>query len=783
MNDKDLDSLIERARTSRDDSLPGLDTEALWKKVREERARQSHIINRSATLMSAAAILLVAGVSSALLFNVGPFKRAAAASGQAVATQYLEQADRVIEAFRTDMETSGQRAGLREVAGDMAILSQHLRRLSGAVDSVERRLNDVEYVLTQIAAYEPERDVEMRELDVIEYAIRLDNSWTPESEVGERASDSSQVDLFVGGRRALAERDYGRAIELLRQATENAEEKLRSHARYWLSYAHYRRGASDHDATELRVARSTLQPNLRDAQDLGVRIDVELAAMGDSAAIASQGVMAAAFLPPKSRRVPLKVVIESMSTSAVPVELRRHAMLALAATREAAFTRFLKSAAEAESASNGDSLPQQLRLVSIRALSTLNLAPATFIESVALRGDSSATGREYLATLAAIRGAGAEQPAGYAQQPAAATTVASRNEIALVPEHADLRVEFRRVINADRLGSVKASALLADKDGNIYVADRVARMIVSFNSSGVRSRAIPNSSSTVTSRAGGGASQPYRIGSLNAIALAGDTIVIADSASQELTFMSRSGEVLARRRWPVGLTSVNALFSTKTNVVGVGATGGKSGHRDVWFRVAARGLPQVKQTILKLGAEPSTISCHDRARGAVHDVEAPFPIRGTWYSVTSEGELAVAERDSIAVHIAGASDSHVTRTYAAPFARQRLTDARWEEETAPLRELQARVPGIDCGNTVSRSQFEPAVFSMVSDESDRFWIEADGTNGRQLLILDPSRSSMELTSMPARDATVQPFVRGNTMYFVAKDSLSGRSEVHALVKR
>jgi hypothetical protein len=756
MKSNELELSIQQAKLLR--AAHGTaDFAELWRKIQRERAAQKARNTPwrwpLSVLAAAAALLMATG--AALYLVARPLIRAPSFAESEPVQLHLAQSERLIADFRSGISTGAVAPEIPALAENLALMSNGLRLRAVHSDSaMALRLYRLDFVLSEIASYDPAADVELHDLALIEFSLRelaLPPEERPSYEPVEPGVSASQ--LGRRGRQALAQGDYELAEDSFRRMSTSPQDNdsTRS-AQFWLAYTLYQRGAVRRDVRALDAASTSLlgyeasagsAPDVRAAQ-LRARIYVEQAALGDSNALNVVSELLPAF--ERQRHVPYGRLVEAIATSTAPLPLRRQAVLAVAVRGDAHAGRILKALVESEA-----DIPSSLRRASISALATQQLASAAWFNNLTTMTIDAAF-RSQLSAAVAFAVPARDTP------PEAASAAA--REMALTPAHAEPAFELRTAVPAAQLGSADPGAILVDDNGRIFISDRSTMLVIGFDSTGDRTITIGAQGRATTARL-----QPFS--RVAAIGLLADTIVVAEGDSNRLTFLSHSGDLLSRRTGPLGIGSIAALYGAGTQLVGASELRRGTGMRRSFFRVSAAGLPDVLP--VRDSSEATTMQCAGPDGQSARTVALPFPARGPLRGLTSDGMLVVAVRDSLHLLLFDSSRGGLAASIVAPFDPLQLSNDRWLSETREAVALQ-------CGAAFARPRWEPAIQSLLTDERGRIWMEAIGERGRQLIIVDPPRSAMESLEFPEREFDAAPAVRGNSFYFVGRDG-GGRKAI------
>jgi hypothetical protein len=320
------------------------------------------------------------------------------------------------------------------------------------------------------------------------------------------------------------------------------------------------------------------------------------------------------------------------------------------------------------------------------------------------------------------------------------------------------------LIDGDRLEAGRVVAVVADRDGAVYVADERAAQISVFDSGGRRLRTI--------GRAGQGPGEFGR--NLRDLAWLGDTLVAVDVERRLVTKFSRDGRYLDAFRlgeasWLLKYHSGGGrMYATGRLRLGPAVrSGSEQVRRPVrrYFRMTADSaemLPGIVDSV----PEPLGSDC-EQTNGDIAILRPPFPDRGALAAATPSGGLAVASRERYTIRVFDPLSAALALRIDRPLPAVVVTDRMWEAASARHRSL---VGLIRCNPPYERPSHLPVLRMMTVDERGRFWLEVTTPTGYVLDVVDPVAGTVIETPMPARDPSVTPFVRNDRMYFVALDT-------------
>lgn len=304
-------------------------------------------------------------------------------------------------------------------------------------------------------------------------------------------------------------------------------------------------------------------------------------------------------------------------------------------------------------------------------------------------------------------------------------------------------------------------SVLADADGNVYVADNLASEVRVFDAGGAHLRSF--------GRSGGG---PGEFGNLYSLAWVGSDLAVMDPGNIRIGRFTRDGGWVDGTRFypitgPGTLVRLHPLGDVGyyTPVVAANQAGLP------FVRMTAAGAADTIAAPRAPETAPQFWTRCDRPDGGIMAVSVPdaptivygFPAAGGQVAVAWTADYRIAFRSP-------AGDTlHVVERARAPLA---YPDSMWQEALRPLREVRDNYPGTRCDPaTPERPATRSALRSIAFDETGRMWVEAATTNGFAWDIFDEDGRLLGSVPAPARDAGVPVYVRGNRLYQVERDEM------------
>lgn len=324
-----------------------------------------------------------------------------------------------------------------------------------------------------------------------------------------------------------------------------------------------------------------------------------------------------------------------------------------------------------------------------------------------------------------------------------------------------------------RLGSTEGGpeefgrirSLVADAEGNIYVADNLAHEIRVFAPEGRHLRNI--------GRRGAG---PGEFGDLYALAWLDGDLAAMDPRNARISILSPQGEwVDAVRHFPItGPPSLIRLHPL-----------GRYGFYAPIVDVERQALPFVRITPTgpgdtipaprrPEGTRQTGVVCH-RPDGGITGVSLPQAPGIVYAFPPPGGAVAVSwtEAYRIALIDPRGDTLRVVTRERPPLP---YTDELWEEGMRPYRELRRDFPGARCEPSAPhRPRHRAALRHILFDEDGRMWIEAASEDRFVWEIFDTKGRLVGAAPAPPRAAETPPYVRDDRLYQVEIDDLGVQS--------
>lgn len=319
-----------------------------------------------------------------------------------------------------------------------------------------------------------------------------------------------------------------------------------------------------------------------------------------------------------------------------------------------------------------------------------------------------------------------------------------------------------------RLGSIEGGpqefgrirSLIADEDGNIYVADNLAHEVRVFAPDGRHLRNI--------GRKGAG---PGEFGDLYALAWLSGNLAAMDPRNARIAILSRRGEWRGDIRHfpmtgPASLVRLHplgneafyapviagdrrALFLVRYTTTGAGDT------------IAAPRVPP--------GERGAGVLCH-RPDGGITGISMPEAPAVVYAFPPPGGTVAASWTEQYRIVFLdprGDTLRVVTRGRpAAPY-----TDELWEAGMQPYRQLRESFPGVQCEPAgPRRPRYRAALRHLLFDETGQMWVEAAVEEGFAWEVFSTQGRLLGSAPAPARAAAIPPYVRNDHLYQVETDA-------------
>ena len=307
-------------------------------------------------------------------------------------------------------------------------------------------------------------------------------------------------------------------------------------------------------------------------------------------------------------------------------------------------------------------------------------------------------------------------------------------------------------------------AIIADDDGLIYVADSKASEIRVFDARGTHVRTM--------GRRGAG---PAEFGLLYSIGWTGDTIAVLDPGNARIGLLSPAGEWLGQLRHERLTGSRLYLYQLGDSLYWQGARRGTGPTLEGIFLRYSKGkidtIPAPRPTP---AAMATSIVCPHPTGGGISFFSNPYASRPAPVPAP-DGQIAVVPSTSYAVAILDATGDTV-RVVEKAYQPVPITDAEWDEATAPYRDWMSKAPGAKCDPVeFTRPASKAAIGGVFHDDAGRMWVEAVAPEGFTFDVFDRDGRQVATMVAPERQRGVPPAFRGDRVYLVVADSLDVQS--------
>ncbi len=309
-----------------------------------------------------------------------------------------------------------------------------------------------------------------------------------------------------------------------------------------------------------------------------------------------------------------------------------------------------------------------------------------------------------------------------------------------------------------------ARSVIADREGNIYVADSRASEIGVFAPDGRHLRTI--------GRRGGG---PGEFTELYSVAWMGDTLAALDPRAGRISLLSRTGEWIGQIPHEAITGPDIRLISVGREVYGMAI---KPGPENQFVRLYLRyagsridTLPYPEQR--SSGPRAGILCRHPTGRG-ITVFTNPF-IAQVFQSPAPGDRAALVSSGAYRIDFVGANGdtAMVIEKHHQPAPN---THAEWETAIRPHREWEATAQGAKCDPVeFTRPAGKPALRTLFFDDAERLWVEVVTADGHRFDVFDARGVHVGQMRAPARQRSVPPYVRGDRLYLVATDSMDVQS--------
>ena len=310
----------------------------------------------------------------------------------------------------------------------------------------------------------------------------------------------------------------------------------------------------------------------------------------------------------------------------------------------------------------------------------------------------------------------------------------------------------------------RVRSVVADGEGNVFIADNQTSQIHVFSESGEHLRTF--------GRTGAG---PGEYTDIYSLAWMGDSLAVFDPRAGRISLLSATGEWLGQIPHPPVTGPEMRLHSVGRDVYSLDVTAGPDGQPTRYYlRYAGGGrIDTLPYPVQRVGGPTSTILCRP-AGGGLTFFTNPYAARPLQSPAPGK---RVALASSAAYHIAVLGPARDTAfVIEKAYTPVPITDAEWEKATQAHREWSAKNPGVKCAPVeFTRPAGKTAIRAIFFDDAERMWVEVTTAAGHSFDVFDSSGAHLGSMASPGRQASVPPYVRGDRMYLVSTDSLDVQS--------
>jgi hypothetical protein len=270
-----------------------------------------------------------------------------------------------------------------------------------------------------------------------------------------------------------------------------------------------------------------------------------------------------------------------------------------------------------------------------------------------------------------------------------------------------------------RIGSVaggdaefgRLRSLIADAQGNIYVADVQAQQILVFNAAGERTGSM--------GRSGGG---PGEFRSLYSLAWLDGRLAALDPGNVRISVFTSGGEVAHEMQYYPMTGPVIRMHTLRDDgfYVPVRPSGGGG---LTYVRFTASGAADTIPAPRAPENVPGNSMRCDRPDGGITFISVPEGPTTVFGFPPGGGTVAAAWTESYRIAFIDASGDTL-RTVTRERPPVAFPDSIWERAQEPLRELRTQFPGsLSCEPAaLTRPQARAAFRSLIFDEAGRLWV-------------------------------------------------------------
>jgi len=321
-----------------------------------------------------------------------------------------------------------------------------------------------------------------------------------------------------------------------------------------------------------------------------------------------------------------------------------------------------------------------------------------------------------------------------------------------------LRIGALEGTGADVFGQVRS--VVADAEGNVYVADGQAREIRVFGADGAHLRTL--------GREGAG---PGEFRNLVGLAWLGDALAAKDPGNGRIQLLSPAGED-AGTRPATSATGSAGIFHPRR--VGDAefwvpdfVVGGGGGLQSVFVRHTAEGAVDTVPALERPeNAPPGGVLC--RGEGFITSFRFASASQLVFGFAPDRGRLA-SWTDAYRFALLDATGDTV-RTVSWLRDPVPIDDDAWEEETAEFRGFQQARRTADCDPaSPHRPSHHATLRHLSTDDAGRLWVESYTPEGYVWDVFDGDGRWLAEVRLPERQEVVPPYIRDGVLYQVETD--------------
>lgn len=322
----------------------------------------------------------------------------------------------------------------------------------------------------------------------------------------------------------------------------------------------------------------------------------------------------------------------------------------------------------------------------------------------------------------------------------------------------------------------RVARVVADGAGRVYVADQMLPAIRVFGPAGRYLRTI-----------GRGGAGPGELGGLYGMEwLAPDTFLVVDPGNARLTALTVAGEQVEQWRWarlsgPAKLYLFNGgRGEAYAIVLAPERVDGRLLAR--WGRFTLAHAPEVfelptPETLVLQLPENEEICETEQSIGFQSNPYAPMLVRAP----APGRERAVGVSDAYRIAFID-PEGDTTRVLERSVATTPIPDSARTRLAAEIDTFHTRYHGADCHGEIAEAATLPILRDLFFDYDGRLLVEYNRPDGPAFDLLDGEGHWIATFPALDRDRSVPPYLRGDRLYTVTRDSLGvQRVQVNRLV--